>query len=105
MAQRKRRNPPAMTPEDRENQLISEATALAEQKILDGTASTQLIVHYLKLGSEKARLENEKLKKENELLQAKTEDLQSRKRSEELYERALEAMRRYNGTEYEVTDD
>lgn len=88
---------PARTPEARENQLISLAVDLAEKQLMEGTASTQVITHYLKLGSTKERLEKEKLEKENELLRAKTESLQSAKRVEELYKNALDAMRTYSG--------
>lgn len=88
---------PALSPESRENQLISLATDLAEKQLLEGTASSQVITHYLKLGSTMQRLEKEKLEKENELLRAKTEALQSQKRSEELFEAAIKAFRNYNG--------
>lgn len=88
---------PAETLEARENQLIAESMALAEKQILEGTASSQVITHFLKLGTTKAVLENEKLKSENELLKAKVETLQSQQRSEELYEQAINAMRRYQG--------
>ena len=88
---------PALDPEARENQMISLAVNLAEEKLRDGTASNQLIVHYLKLGSTKERLEKEKLEKENELLKAKTEALESAKRSEELYAEAIKAITRYSG--------
>lgn len=93
----KPRSLPALDPESRENQLISLAVNLAEEKLRDGTASNQLIVHYLKLGSTKERLEKEKLEKENELLKAKTEALESAKRSEELYAEAIKAITRYSG--------
>lgn len=88
---------PALTPEARENQLISLAVDLVEQRLLDGTASSQETTHFLKLGSMKNRLEMEKLQEENKLLQAKTEALQSAKRVEELYSEAISAMRRYSG--------
>ena len=88
---------PALTPEARENQLISLAVDLAERQLLEGTASSQVITHYLKLGSTKERLEKEKLIEENKLLRAKTENLQSMKRVEELYVEALNAMRNYAG--------
>ena len=88
---------PAMTPEARENQLIAMAYDLVEQRLLNGTATSQETTHFLKLGSMKARLEAEKLRKENELLEAKTEALQSAKRVEELYSEALNAMRAYSG--------
>ena len=88
---------PALTPEARENQLVSLAINLAEQQLRDGTASSQVITHYLKLGSQKERLEIEKLQRENELLKAKTDSIASAKRTEELYENALRAMREYSG--------
>lgn len=100
-----RGRPPAPTPDARENQLISLAVDLAEKQLAEGTASSQVITHYLKLGSSKERLEKEKLEKENELLRAKTESLQSAKRIEELYSNALSAMRSYSGREREDEDD
>lgn len=88
---------PALTPEARENQLIAAAVNLAEQQLLDGTASAQVITHYLKMGSEKERLERERLREENRLLKAKTEAIQSQKRSEELMQEAIAAFRSYSG--------
>ena len=88
---------PALTPEARENQLIYLATDLAEKQLREGTASSQVITHYLKLGSTKEKLEREKLEEENKLLRAKTENLQSQKNVEEVYLKAIEAMKRYSG--------
>lgn len=88
---------PALTPEARENQLIALAENLAEKQLLDGTASSQVITHYLKLGTVKEQLERERLEKENALLVAKVEALQSAKRSEELFSEAIKAMKRYGG--------
>lgn len=88
---------PALTPEARENQMVARAMDLAEQQLLDGTASSQVITHFLKLGSMREKLEREKLKKENEMLKAKTEVLESSKRVEELYADALNAMKKYSG--------
>lgn len=96
--------PPARTDEERENQLISLAIDRAEQQLRDGTASSQVITHYLKLGSTKERLEKDMLKEEMALKKAKTEALQSAKRVEELYSKALEAFKAYNGVE-EIYDD
>lgn len=93
------RRPPATTPEGRENQLIAGAVDLAEKQIREGTASSQIITHYLKLGSTREKLEQERLAKENELLDAKVEAMASVKRVEELYETALNAMRSYAGAE------
>lgn len=105
MANNKRRRPPALTPEARENQLIAEAIDLAEKQIREGTASAQVITHYLRLGSSKARLENEKLKTENRLLEAKIEAYESQQDIKKLYQDALDAMRRYSGQDEEVYDD
>ena len=99
-----RRSRPALTPAARENQLIALAIDRAEQQLLDGTASSQVITHYLKLGSTKERLEREKLERENELLRAKAESIQSAQRIEELYKNALDAMRSYRG-EGDSTND
>lgn len=102
----KRRNrPPARTPEEREHQIISEAYDLAEKRILDETATSQLLVHFLRLGTEKARLEREILESQRKLMDAKTENLASSKKFEELYNNAINAMRRYNGDEYYETKD
>lgn len=87
----------ALTPEARENQLINLATNLAAQQLQDGTASSQVITHYLKLATAKERLEREILEKQKELYSAKTEALQSAKRIEELYTEAIAAMRKYSG--------
>ena len=88
---------PALTPEARESQMMSLAVDLAEKQLMNGTASSQVITHFLKLATTKANLEREKLERENELLRAKTEALQSAKRMEELYANAINAMKRYSG--------
>lgn len=91
------RTRPALSPEARENQMIAAAVDLAEKQLREGTASSQVITHFLKLGSSKEKLEREKLKQENELIRAKVESLQSAQRSEEIYMKALQAMRSYSG--------
>ncbi len=91
------RRRPAESVEDRENQLISAAVDLAERQLLEGTASSQVIVHYLRLGSTKERLEKQKLETENELLKAKIKTLESMERQEELYANAIKAMSIYSG--------
>ena len=89
---------PALTPEARDNQLIARAVDLAERRLIEGTASSQEIVYFLKLGNTKSQLEIEKLKAENELLKAKTESMQSMKHIEELYAEAMAAMTRYGAS-------
>lgn len=101
----KSRMRPATTPEARENQLIALAVELAERQLREGTASSQVITHYLKLGSTKERLEKEKLAEENKLLKAKTENLKSQQKTEELYAKALMAMQDYSGRKIMGTDD
>ena len=96
---------PATTPEARENQLISLAVDLAEKQLLEGTASSQVITHYLKLGSTKERIEREILEKQKALIEAKTENLQSAKRIEELYTNAINAMKNYSGQNNSSEDD
>ena len=100
-----RRIRPALSPEARENQLVSLAIDLAEQQLLAGTASAQVITHYLKLGSTKDRIEKEILEKQKDLIVAKTESIQSAKRVEELYLNALNAMRSYTGSQGGEEDD
>ena len=90
---------PASTPEGREQQLVSMAVELAERQLQEGTASAQVITHYLKLGSTREQLEQLKLQKEIEVAAAKAEALASAKRVEELYTQALRAMREYSGQE------
>lgn len=92
-----RRRAPARTIESRENQLVNLATSLAEKQLVAGTASSQVITHYLKLGTTNALLEKERLVRENELLKAKAEALSSHKKIEELYANAIIAMRSYTG--------
>ena len=88
---------PATTPEARENQLIALAVDLAEKQLLEGTASSQVITHYLKLGTQKEKIEREILETQKELITAKTEALQATKRIEELYSNAIAAMKTYSG--------
>lgn len=92
-----RTSPPATSLEARENQLILLATNCAEEQLRNGTASSQVIVHYLRLGTTRERLEQEKLRQENELARAKTENIKSTQHSEELYQQALDAFRSYGG--------
>ena len=92
-----RRIRPGLTPESREDQLVALAINLAEEQLLAGTASSQVISHFLKIGSTKERIEKEILKEQKDLIKAKTEALKSEKRVEELYAEALNAMRRYSG--------
>ena len=88
---------PASSPEEREQQIIGLAYDLAEKQMRDGTASSQVITHFLKRGNIQAELEVEKLRKENALLEAKKAALESAQRSEELFSEAIKVMKKYRG--------
>lgn len=94
-----RRGRPAMTPEGREDQLISLALDLAEKQLREGTASALVMNHFLRGGSSREKLERRKLELESELLEVKREAIESAQRVEVLYEEAIAAMRRYSGQE------
>ena len=95
---------PALTPEARENQLISLAMDLVEQRILDGTASSQETTHFLKLASSKAKLEKQLLEAQAEMAKAKKEALDAQRRSEEDLKEVIRAFRDYSG-QSEAEDD
>lgn len=88
---------PALTPEARENQMISLAVDLAEKQLLEGTASSQVITHYLKLGSSREKLEQERLREGNNLARAKTKAIDSTDELKSLYKNAIDAFRIYSG--------
>lgn len=88
---------PALTPEARQNQLISLAIDLVEQRLIDGTASSQETTHFLKLATQKAKLEAERAELENELIKAKTQAIHDQADIKTLYQDAIAAMRRYSG--------
>jgi len=91
------RRSPATNPEDRENQLISMAMNAAEEQLRNGTASSQVITHFLKLGTTRERIEKEILEEQKELIAAKTEAVRSARKIEELYADAIKAFREYTG--------
>jgi len=96
---------PATTAEGREAQLISQAYDLAEKQMLEGSASAQVVTHFLKLGSSREKLEQRRIENENLLLSAKVDQIASQQRIEELYATALSAMRQYSGTTIDHEDD
>ena len=100
-----KRSRTAMTAEGRENQVIALAYDLAEKQIREGTASAQVITHFLKLGSTKERLEQEYLAEQKKLVSAKVDTLESQRRNEEIYANALNAMKRYIGLAFEDEDE
>lgn len=95
---------PATTPEEDERQAVALAMRLAKKQMEEGTASSQVITHFLKVGSQREQLEQDKLKGENVLLKAKAEQLESHKATEELFREALQAMRSYSGDNTPVHD-
>lgn len=103
--QNTKKRPPATTPEARENQLVSLAVDLAEKQLMDGTASSQVITHYLKIGTTRENIEKDILKEKKKLMVAQTEQLESQKRVEELYAKALSAMKSYSGADIGEDDE
>lgn len=101
---RKHKTPPALTSEGRENQLIALAYDLVEQRLKDGTATSQETTHFLKMGSLKERKELEIMEKQKVLLDAKAEALASSKRIEELYANAIEAIKSYHGSSKDLEE-
>lgn len=96
---------PAITPENREQQLVAMATDLLEQRLADGTASSQEVTTILKQGSIKAQLEREILQLQKELIAAKTEAIRREEHKEALFKEAIEAMKRYSGANRNDEDD
>lgn len=92
-----RKTIPAKTAQDRENQVIALAYDLAERQIREGTASSQIIHHFLRLGTEKERLEREILHEQKKLISAKTGSIESQQNMDKMYKDAIEAMKRYSG--------
>lgn len=88
---------PALTPEDRENQVISAAYDLAEKQIREGTASAMVITHFLKLGSQRERLERELLSERTSLAHAKTASIDQERTRDDAYRKVIRAMKKYNG--------
>ena len=108
MAERRTRStrlPPATSPEERENQLITLAMEAAERQLLDGSASSQMITHFLKLGTTREQLEKAKIEREGQLLAARVEALEGQQRSEEMYAKALDAMRSDSGQVVHTDDE
>lgn len=101
----KREYAPARTPEAKVSQLINLAFSLAEKKLKDGTASSQVITHFLDLATERERLQNEKLISDLKVADAKIKHLQSQSTSEEMYRKAIKAFRSYSGTPPDDYDD
>lgn len=96
---------PAETPEERENQLVALAIDLAEKQIREGTVSAQVLAHYVKLGSSRERLEQRRIEAELELSEYKKESMAAAGRMEELYSKAIDAMKMYNGGSPEQVED
>lgn len=100
-----RKFPPANTIEERENQLISLAYDLVEERIRNNTATSQETTHFLKMGSPKERKDRAIQEEQIKLLKAKTAAYESAKNTEELYLKAIKAMAVYNGAEEDPEDD
>lgn len=92
------RRQPARTSEARELQLADAAYDLAEEQIRGGTASSQVITHFLKMGSTRERLEQERMMHEIELMEVKKEQIENQAKIEDLFTAAIDAMRSYTGS-------
>ena len=101
VAKKVRRAEPPRSPESVEKEMIGLAMDLAEQRLRDGTASNQIILHFLNLGSSRENLEQEMLKKKSDNLDAKTASIKSAASQEELYQKAIKALKEYNGQAYD----
>lgn len=101
----RRRRKPDTTPEARESRLIAKAERLAELQLEDGSASAQVITHFLKLGSSREQVEQERLRGEVELQKAKIEAMASTQRLEAMYTKAMDAFRGYQGRGLEEPED
>ena len=96
-AKQKSGKSPAMSVEAHDNRMISLASKCAEKQLRDGTASSQIICHYLKMGSAKEKLAIEREKAELELIKAKTKSIQSQEHMDILFSKAIKAMSMYKG--------
>ena len=99
----KKKLPPVMTEEAQLNRCISLAYDLVEQRLLDGTATSQETTHFLKLASAKEKKELELMDKQIELAEAKCQKIRTEERTEELYSEVIKAMREYSG--YDVNEE
>ena len=91
-------NPPE-DPTQHESYMVALAMSAAEKQIREGTASSQIITHFLKLGTEKEELEKERLRQENLLTEAKILSLETERQQTAAYEEIMTAMRHYSGGE------
>lgn len=93
---------PPLSDKDHEAKLISLTLQMAEQQLIDGTASSQVMTHFLRLGSIRSKVELEKLRLENNLL---TEKIQSEKMGQqlkEMFQDVMESLRDYQAPPPEI---
>lgn len=96
---------PAMSVEANDNEMISLANKCAREQLRNGTASSQIICHYLKQGSERERLAVEQARADLELTRAKTKAIESSERIESMFAKALSAFSDYRGDSEGDDDD
>ena len=89
------------TPEGRENELIDMAYNEVARRIANHEATSAELVHFLKMGSEKERLERSKIEAEMELQRAKTVAIEEGRSMEAIAKEAMEAFKRYSGADDE----
>ena len=96
----KAKRPPAQSPKEQEDRCIALAMELAEKKLSDGTASNQLIIHYLDLATEREQLKKEQMRQDIELTKTKNEAIKSQEKAEEMYEEAIRSLKSYQGPNF-----
>ena len=99
-----RRRRVARTQEEREREMTALAMDQAEEMLRNHTAPTQVVLHYLRLASPRERAELEMINKRSENLDAKTESIRQGTNVEALYEKAINALKEYNG-QYDYDED
>lgn len=84
--------------------MTSLAMDLAEEQLREGIATSQVITHFLKLGTIKEQLELEKVRLQNELLKTRKAAMESAQNVESMYEEAIKAFRGYAGQDEDYVD-
>ena len=100
-----RRRKPATSPEAREQQLASLAYDVAEEQLASGTASSQVVPHFLKAGSSREKMEQMRMEHEIEMMKVKREAIRNQERADEMFSEALKAMRSYQGADSTSVED
>lgn len=93
----KKSQTPAKNPGNRNKQLQKLSMDEAEKRIRNGTASSQLLITFLNQTTDKYLMEIKRLKSDLSVANAKIKQLESQTDGNELYQKAIEAFKRYSG--------